>query len=269
MRSAVRASRTSTAGRPAALKIWRPSPTASVRLVCWPWCGAGASVYRKLAHALPESLELVAIQLPGREDRYGETLARCMDLIVADNLAALLAAASFDGRPTVFFGHSMGAIVAGEVAFAMREHASASPKMLVLSGHGAPVTPRPDSPMWHDADNDALLANLSSLGGTPPAVLRDSGMMKTLLPVLRADYEALETHRPVTRPPLRCPIVACAGAADTLADAAALGRWASSTTGVFSIETFDGGHFYLVDEVTELAARLAVWINRAVRVHAW
>jgi pyochelin biosynthesis protein PchC len=262
MKSAVPASCPATARWPAALRIWRPSPAARMRLVCWPWCGAGASVYRKLAHALPENLELVAMQLPGREERYGEGLIRRMDAIVSENLDAIDALRSADDRPIAFFGHSMGSIVASEVAFASREHFGWMPSLLVLSGHGVPGSTRLDSTRWHDADDDALIANIGRLGGTPPAVLQDSGLMRTLLPVLRADYEALETHRPAARDPLQCPIVACAGMADEVADSAALARWSSATTGAFLVDGFDGGHFYLVDAVRELAARLTSWVGR-------
>src|SRR5688500_4817828 len=102
-----------------------------MRVVAFPWCGAGASVYRKLAPHLPDHVELLAVQLPGREDRYDERrLVRMQDVVeeVIGDVINLL------DRPVVLFGHSMGALVAYEVARALRERVGCEPASLIVSG---------------------------------------------------------------------------------------------------------------------------------------
>lgn len=199
------------------------------------------------------------MQLPGREDRYGEPPLRRMEAMVQASITAL---AGHDDRPLVFFGHSMGAVLAGEAAHAWRGSSGREPALLIASGHGAPALPQADAARWHTADETALLRNIAGLGGTPAAVLDDPGLWQMLLPTLRADYEALETHIHVARPPLRCPLVACAGSDDTVVSAEGLQRWAGFTSGPFETQLWPGGHFYLVDRAAELARQIARWIDR-------
>jgi surfactin synthase thioesterase subunit len=249
-------------GRPSksCFRSWQAAPSVprQVRLVCWPWCGAGASVFRKLSKLMPATVEVLAVQLPGREDRFGEPLLRSMHEVVAMNLAALQ---TLNGLPTAFFGHSMGAVVASEVALAWRDHMGQQPSLLIASGHQAPELPLAGASRWHDADEAALLCNIGHLGGTPEVVLRDGDLMRTLLPVLRADYQILETYSPSAPEPLRCPLIACAGADDPVVSAKGLQSWARLTTGHFESHRFAGGHFFLIDGVDELTTRLADWIN--------
>src|SRR6185503_1192248 len=107
-----------SSSRRTSLRHMGGSPRPLLRLVAIPWCGAGASVYRRLAPSLPDHVDLLAVQLPGREDRYSERRLRRMDQIVEDVIGDVIAA--FD-RPLVLFGHSMGALVAYEIALALRE----------------------------------------------------------------------------------------------------------------------------------------------------
>ena len=98
--------------------------------------------------------------------------------------------------------------------------------------------------------------------------MRDTALMRTLLPALRADYAVLETHRPAPQPALDCPIVACAGVDDPVVDAVGLQRWAELTAGASSICRWPGGHFYLIDQTADLAQNIADWITLHVRLTA-
>lgn len=249
--------------RPNSLRVWQRAPAARVRLIAWPWCGAGASVYRKLARQMSDRIELAAVQLPGREDRYHEAAARSMTAAVEQVLPSLVAP---DHRATVFFGHSMGAVLAWETAREWAERSGGGPALLIVSGHAVPTGPRADATRWHQADDSALMKNIAGLGGTPDVVLRDASLMRALLPALRADYAVLETHAPAQRPHLRCPIVACAGVDDPVVDIAGLKRWSTLTSGASSLHRWPGGHFYLIDQVGELARTMAHWIDLHVRL---
>lgn len=244
--------------RSTCLRSWRRAAPARLRVVCFPWCGAGASVYRHLAERLPPDLEVLAVQLPAREDRYVETPLRRMEAVVAQVLGEL---ASFGDAPLVLFGHSMGAVVAHEVAHALRARLGREPELLVVSGHGAPTQRRLDSALWHDASEEQLLRNLGTLGGTPQALLADPAMMRMLLPAVRADYEVLESHVCPPRAPLRCPVVACCGRQDTAVTAEGVTAWRELTRGPFVEHWFDGGHFHLRDDARPLAEALSRWMS--------
>ncbi|HEV2146495.1 MAG TPA: alpha/beta fold hydrolase [Longimicrobiaceae bacterium] len=233
----------------------RPQPL--VRLVCFPWCGAGASVYRKLAALLPDHVELLAVQLPGREDRFGERRLLRMEQVVEQVVPDLVAV--FD-RPLALFGHSMGALVAHEAARALRERTGREPHAVVVSGQSAPADSGPPVPQWHAADEEAFIANLRQMGGTPPQVLDDRKAMRALLPLLRADYEVLETYVPRPGEPLTCPLVVCAGDEDPEVSPGSVAAWVRHTTGPHRVHWFEGDHFYLSARPEALAAALQGWI---------
>lgn len=244
-------------GRQKCLRRYAGGPQPKVRLVCFPWCGGGASVYRRFASGLPEHIELLAVQLPGREDRFGEDRLLRMEQIIEHVIDEVISV--FD-RPLVLFGHSMGALVAYELALALKARTGREPDLLVLSGHGAPCKPAPVLNCWHSAGEEEFIANIRNLGGTPPEILEDRQMMRALLPVLRSDYEVLETykHQPTTS--LSCDLVVCAGNEDREVSPETMGWWQQYTTGSSSVQWFEGNHFYLHSQPRILTQSLQEWI---------
>ena len=242
---------------PPQLHRLRPAPGARVRLLCLPWCGAGAGAYRHLARLLPATVDVLAVQLPGRQERFGEPPLRRMAQVVEHIVEGLQACTAL---PLALFGHSMGATVAHEVAQAWRARTGREPALLVASGAPPPAAA---GGHWHAASDAQFLAYLHGLGGTPVDVLHDAGLMRVLLPALRADYEVLETWGGAQHPPLNCPLIACAGRDDTSAPASSLAGWQRLSTTPCGSHLFEGGHFYLVDRTEELAARLLEWMPAA------
>lgn len=234
----------------------RPQPL--VRLVCFPWCGAGASAYRRLAPELPGHIELLAVQLPGREERLSEPkLVRMEHIIehVFDEIAAL-----FD-RPLILFGHSMGALVAYEMALALKARTGLEPDGLIVSGHGSPDHVDPDSRHWQSAADEALIANILRMGGTAPEVLENRQLMQALLPALRTDYEVLGAY--VRSPPasLSCPLLACAGDRDRMVTRDGIDAWRHYSSGRYMSHWFSGDHFYLSSRPATLTQCLREWMS--------
>jgi surfactin synthase thioesterase subunit len=229
-----------------------------LRLLCFPWCGAGASVYRRLAPSLPDHIELLVVQMPGREDRYGEAPLRSMAQMVQQVVEDVLPL--FD-RPLFLFGHSMGALAAYETARALKRHTGREPDGLIVSGHGAPWLRRPGTRPWHLAGEDDFIAHLRRLGGTPDAILNDRTTMRLLLPMLRADYEALDGYRHDTGEPLACPLLACAGDADPEVSRESMPEWRHATSGASALHWFEGDHFYLSAAPAAWSRCLQDWIT--------
>jgi len=250
--------------RPAALRRLGGPPRPLARVVMFTWCGAGASAYRRLAAELGAHLETHAVQLPGREDRFREPHLRRMDTLagqLADEIAALA------DRPLLLFGHSMGALVAYEVARRLEQTHGVQPRALIASGHGAPD--HASAPLssearmrWHTADDSALIANIARIGGTPPELLRDGEMLRTLVPTMRADYEILETYEHRAGPALACPIVACAGVADREVSLDGMAGWARFSADPGPLLWFPGDHFYLNTRPAELVRAIETWSLR-------
>jgi pyochelin biosynthetic protein PchC len=224
--------------------------------VCFPHAGGSATFYRPVACALAPGVDALAVQYPGRQDRRHEP---CLDTIpdLADAvLDALLPALD---RPFALFGHSMGALVAFEVATRMRAR-SLVPAALFVSGRRAPSSDREENLYL---DDDALLAEIRSLDGTHAQLLESEELLRMVLPAIRADFRAAATYRPPGGEPLTIPIHVHVGDRDPKVDLAEAHAWRNQTTGRFTLTTYPGGHFYLSAHVPALVAAIAAELPAA------
>lgn len=215
---------------------------ASLRLFCFHHAGVGASVYRQWGFDLPASVEVAAIQLPGRANRLAESpFADIPSLVEAlvSNLAPHLT-----GR-FAFFGHSMGAVVAHELAHALRNHGLPSPSHLIVSGRKAPTVRNRFPKLQHLPDNLFVAEINSRYGGIAPEILQHQDILDLLLPCLRADITALENFSIPERKPLDIPIAVFGGESDRQTLVEDLEPWELETTAGCDVRVFPGGHFYL------------------------
>ena len=223
------------------LAVPRPNPSAPSRLFCFPYAGGGASVYRRWADTFPPSVELCAIQLPGRETRFEEpTFDRLPPLVEA--LGRALGPAL--DRPFTFFGHSLGALVNFELTRWLRRLGRPLPARLLVSARRAPQLPSHEPPI-HALPEPAFRRKLRRLDGTPAAVLDNDELMALVLPVLRADFAVGETYAYTPEAPLDVPVTAFAGRGDPLASPEQMEPWRDQTTAAFRLQVFPGGHFFL------------------------
>jgi surfactin synthase thioesterase subunit len=230
----------------------------AIRLVCFPWSGAGASAYRFLAAALPAPVELYSVQLPGREERFREPPLRRMHEVVAHVLPHV---APLRDRPLHFFGHSLGALMAYETALALRDTTACEPDGLIVSGHVAPHRADRTRFARSTASDAEFAAHIAQLGGTPSAIVQDEETFRMLLASVRVDYEVLETYRPKDAAPLSCRLQPCAGTGDPLVSPEGMAAWQGHGHAAQAPHWFSGGHFYLTALPAELAAHVAEWLR--------
>jgi surfactin synthase thioesterase subunit len=222
------------------IRRFHPLADSPVRLVCFPHAGGAASFYYPLSAALQEHVEVLCVQYPGRHERLREPLIG--DIAgLADGVTEALEA--WRGEPLAFFGHSMGAVVAFEVARRLADSGAPGPVRLFASGRRAPSAYRNDN--VHKGGDAALLADIRALDGTAAALLADEDMLRMALPVLRNDYRAVETYRCLPGPPLDCPVTVLTGDTDPRVTEEEAHAWDEHTAGGFEVRTFAGGHFYL------------------------
>lgn len=228
---------------------------ATLRMLCVPFSGAGAGVFRGWAEALPAHVEPFAIQLPGREDRLQEPAIGEWPAMFATLSAAI---AALHPQRTVLFGHSLGAVVAFELARWMHAAAIAPLEHLFVSARPWPGHPAASLPPLWAGDDDALLAAMAHRFGPLPASLSHPEIRDLVLPVLRTDLQLLGSHRHAHAPPLPCPITLFAGRDDPSTDDAALAGWSTETTASFEIVRFAGGHFFLDTHRHEVLAEIGM-----------
>ena len=222
------------------IRRYHDADDAATTLVCFPHAGGSASYYFPVSAALSPAVEVLAVQYPGRQDRRAEPAAATIGEL-ADGITAALR--PLTGPSTAFFGHSMGAVLAFEVA---RRLGPDGPATLFVSGRRAPSRHRPEA--VHRAGDDAVLAELRKLDGTDARLMGDEELRSMILPALRADYQAVETYVADPDAVLDRPIVALVGDADPRTTPAEAESWRRHTTGRFGLHVFPGGHFYLAAE---------------------
>jgi len=231
---------------------------AATRLFCLPHGGAGASAYQPWEALVPDDVDLVPVRLPGRESRFTEPPARRAAELVDALLEPLLAHA---GPRFALFGHSLGGLLAYELARATTK-AGRPPALLAVSGCPAPhLLPRPGDPLVHEMSDEDLLAHVRALAGPSTPGLDVPALARLIIPVLRADYEVYETYRHRPGDPLPVPVTVLAGAEDPEATAAELAAWRELGTET-AVHTFPGGHFYLSDHPEKVVEVVVAGLRR-------
>ncbi|MGW7264948.1 thioesterase II family protein [Streptomyces sp. NPDC054842] len=236
-----------------------PRQDARLRLFCFHHAGGGASFFSSWAARMPAGVDVLPVQLPGREARYREPRFRDAGEVVealGHELAPLL-----DAGPWAAYGHSMGAMVAFALAAARLRAGGRPPEALFLGAYTAPhvssTLPPPDR-----YDDRELARRLVEFGGLSPQFLDRDDWLRALLPVLRDDLRICATaHRAGLPDPdderARLPVrvEAFAGADDPLVTPDGVGAWARYTDS-FRMTTVPGGHFFPREAPDPFFARL-------------
>lgn len=215
----------------------------SLRLFCFPHAGGMSSVFYPWAKRLPPTIEMGVIQLPGRGARIAESPLTELHSILAELMSVLR---ECDQVPFALFGHSMGALLAYELARTLT-CVGISPRAVFVSAACAPQTVTHRTQL-HRLPNAALIQELAErYHAVPVEILNDDEAQELFLPALRADLELLETYAHTPGVLLECPIFAFGGKADPEVTSEDLLRWREQTQHAFRVELFPGGHFYLYE----------------------
>lgn len=248
------------------LALGRPTPNATMRLFCLPHAGAGANLFARWVGAVAPGVDILPVQLPGRETRFGEPALTILEPLVeqlAEALAPLL------DRPFGFFGYSMGALIAHRLALSLAKRGLPSPSRLFAAAHRAPHLPRP-SPNLHDLPSDRFWETLRNYNGVPPRVLENRELLALVEPTLRADFTLVETAPPAPAQRLSCPVVAIGGSRDPTVGMDDIAAWCACTTGPCEVVTIPGDHFFIASHpdllIRTVFSRLSPPVKRSSAV---
>jgi surfactin synthase thioesterase subunit len=216
-------------------------PGRRVRLFCFPYAGANASVYMPWQSEVSSSIEICAIQLPGRGKRYRDVPCTSFEPMI-ETLAQTIQEQPY--LPFAFFGHSMGGLLAFEVARYFKRYHLPMPRKLIISGCAAPRY-RGFPTKLHLLDDHALIEVLKDFNGTPREVMENRELMQLLLPAVRSDFALLYDYRYHPAPVLDLPLSVLAGRSDGHTSVEQVRGWEEETTGACSPHWFDGDHFFI------------------------
>ena len=216
-------------------------PNARLRLFCFPYAGGGAGEFRYWSETLGPEVEVCPVQLPGRENRLSE---KAFDDLPPLLDAVIDAFAAHWRTPFAVFGHSMGALVAFELARELRRRQRPLPVHLFLAGRSSPRYSDPARAL-HSLPEPDFIERLRELNGTPEDILRDAEMREIFFPTLRADFALCEGYRYREEPPLECPITVFGGSRDEERTPELLQEWRKEASGPFALHMCPGDHFFI------------------------
>lgn len=242
------------------LASFESSERVSLRLFCFPYAGGGAWIYRDWHRFLPESIGVYAAQLPGRGDRLTEPPFVDLPALIEPLTEAIK---SYLDKPLAFFGHSMGALIAFELARKLRGEYGIEPAHLFVSGCRAPQFPVSDA-VTYNLEDAEFIEELRRLNGTPREMLENPELMQLMGPVLRADFQLCQTYAYTDSPRLRCPITVFGGLKDNDVTRESLQPWRDHTSASFALRLLPGDHFFLHSAAAILLRMIAQELHHLI-----
>lgn len=236
----------------------KPRPQASLRLFCFPFGGGGASVFNTWVDLMGDDVEVRALQLPGREGRYGEAIEQNVDQLVAKIVQVL---GNYQDKPFAIFGYSLGSMLAFEVTRALRRQNMQLPFHLFLAALNAPQLPPTHPPIADLADKEFIdqVEYYYQPGGE---AWNNLELRELLLPILRKDIKLYENYDYKSEPPLSCPIDIFAGKDDRSTPLETTRDWTEQTTEHMSHHVFEGGHFFIDHSLVDIQRIVATGLRR-------
>ncbi|HEU4507289.1 MAG TPA: alpha/beta fold hydrolase [Pyrinomonadaceae bacterium] len=238
---------------------WQKDEVVRLRLFCFPYAGGSAWSFCSWQQDLPAGVEVCGIELPGRATRQSETPYARLSTLNEAMTEALLPCLD---KPFALFGHSMGALIAFEFARYLRRKHRLVPRHLFVSGRRTPQIPYRERRTYDLSDEDFIQDLL--LDG-PAEYALDPQLVRLLLPMMRADFEVVQTYVYEPGLPLLCPITVFGGLQDHSVSSEELHEWRHQTTGSYSVVMLPGDHFFIKTAQRELLRAMSQELDQLVK----
>lgn len=215
--------------------------TPRQRWIIFPYAGSGPSAFYGWAQLIPPEVDVLILHLPGRERRFADALTGQIDLMVQSIVRDI---AELPPAATLFFGYSLGSLIAYEVAKALAERRIAAPDLLAVAAGSSPNNIGRRAAVY-DLPQDAFWNKVLSYGGTSAEMVANPELRAYAEPMLRADFQLIDEYRFAAHDGFSFPIIAIAGTRDQVCPPPYVRTWSSFTRGPFEYHEFDDGHFFI------------------------
>ncbi|KDM90790.1 thioesterase II family protein [Photobacterium galatheae] len=238
---------------------YQPNPTAEVNLICFPFAGGSAAVFHPWVAKLPSHVQLLAYQPPGRAQRMAEPSCMTMQEYMDDIWVGL---EDYLDKPLVIFGHSMGALIAYEVARKLHLENEHVPVNAFFSAAKSPWKKNRAKFISH-LNDDAFINELKRKGGFPEEVLNNKELMALCTPFIKSDYQLVEQYSSDETRQLAVHATVLAGVEDEITESE-LAEWKNGFVQPPEVHQFPGGHFFIQDD--SVLNEMIALIIRSIRV---
>ncbi len=226
------------------LPFGSPARDTEICLITFHHAGGSTTFFRPwINHPLLKGITVCPVELPGHGQRYHDPCVERLEDIL-ESVTTLVGSIAQRVPRTILFGHSLGSLLAYEVACQLYSR-GIELSMLIVSARRPPHLSTP-KPWIHEMSDPLLLESLKRLGGVPEEILAHEEFMNWFLPIIRADFSITETYRPPQSPiRLPIPLMALRGEEDQEVTAQEMSQWACVAGGSYREFMYPGGHFYL------------------------
>jgi surfactin synthase thioesterase subunit len=229
------------------------------KLYCFPYAGGASAIFNPWKKYLDRDIELNAVELAGRGKRIYDPLYNSIDEAVEDVYRIIKD--DLHSSPFGFFGHSMGCIIAFELAHKLRDKCISQPSFIFFSGRGAPHIPEKEKKNRHTLPDDKFREKILELGGTPKDFFEHPELLEVLLPMLRCDFKISETYQNrLEINPFDYPINVLIGKEEDVT-AEQMHGWKDLTNKICTMYYFPGGHFF----INECVEQIVDIVNHTIR----
>jgi surfactin synthase thioesterase subunit len=222
------------------------------KMICLPFAGGSSYSYYPFRKYVPDNLELVNVELPGRATRVREGLLDDIQRMVDDIFNQVR---THIRSPYIIYGHSMGTLLGFLLAHRIIGCGLDLPAHLFFSGRGGPSADY-SSRNRHLLPGSDFREELKKIGGSSLEILEDERLLKYFDPILRADFKAVETYEHVPLPPLAIPMTIMAGDLTDVTQEEAE-AWGKECVFPPDLIRFEGGHFFIFDHPREVMRSIA------------
>lgn len=217
------------------------------------FAGGSSYSYDFLKEHIPNDIEVISLELPGRGKRFDEPALRSKEETIRDYTRQITKLRN--NTPYCIYGHSMGATLGLSVAYQMQKRGDA-PESLIVSGNAGPGVsyddPEESKKKRYLMSDEEFKKELRDLGGVPEEVLANEELYSFFMPIMRADFEVLEkedySEEGIS---LKVPIYAIMGSEEKTSDS--IDNWNRFTVSNFQSTILEGNHFFIYDHVKELS----------------
>ena len=215
-------------------------------LICLPFSGGARHSYKVFEEHLPSHIKLFPIELPGRATRIRENLLVDIHRMVDDIFWQIFPLVN---SRYAIYGHSMGTLLGYLTAKRLVQKRLPLPRHLFFTGRKGPSLP--ETKRRHLLSREDFIAELRELGGSPDEILNNDSLIDYYAPIIRADFQAVETYTYQETTPFDIPITIGIGKDEktSLEDAQA---WQKETNHPIDIHEYPGNHFFIFDHTKEL-----------------